>query len=212
MGRQPFSEQLRRAIEECGTSRYALARSVGVSDSALSRFMSGERGLTLATLDKLADALGLEIVIGVQRIPRNKPRGRRPAGGKQMAVNTAKRKRMSKFEWYCLAREFAIDAYENHLSSRRGIWFLEKLAVLCLYNNNAYANDPTLRDKETDEFRRRMKGEGIKELAYATYPPEGQEGAGYTYAMLIDAGEEKTDWVIETMMAIIAEKRRKLDR
>jgi hypothetical protein len=52
---------------------------VGVSDLALGRFVSGERGLTLATLDKLADALGLEIVIGVQKIRVTNPEaGDRP--------------------------------------------------------------------------------------------------------------------------------------
>jgi transcriptional regulator with XRE-family HTH domain len=212
MGRQPFSEQLRRAIEQSGTSRYALARSLGVSDSALSRFMSGERGLTLATLDKLVDALGLEIEIGVQKTPKKEPRGRRPAGGKQVAGNTTKRKRMTKRQWKLLAYKCALDACENHFPSRRGIWFFEDVEVLCLYNNNPWEDHPELRANETREFRRRMKEEGIKELAYETYPPEGQEDAGYTYAMIIDAGKEKEDWVAETMNAIVAKSYRKLER
>jgi hypothetical protein len=166
--------------------------------------MSGERGLTLASLDKLADALGLEIVIGVQKIPRPKPKGRKPAGGRQIAANATARKRMSKAQWHSLAYRCAFDACENHFPSRRGVWFLEDIGVLCLYNNNPYASDPTQRDKETDELRRRMKEAGIKELACATYPPEGEEDAGYTYAMLIAAEKEKADWVRETMEEIVA--------
>ena len=120
-----------------------------------------------------------------------------------MAANSTKRKRMSKLQWYSLAYMCASDACENHFPSRRGIWFLEDLGVLCLYNNNPYEKHPTLRDEETAEFRRRMKAEGIKELAYATYPPEGQEDAGYTYAMLIDVDEEKMGWVRDTMLEIL---------
>ena len=33
----------------------------GVSEATLSRFMSGERGLTLTVLDRLADYLGLTL-------------------------------------------------------------------------------------------------------------------------------------------------------
>jgi transcriptional regulator with XRE-family HTH domain len=192
----PFSEQLRQAIESSGTSRYALARSVGISDSALSRFMSGERGLTLASLDKLADALGLEVFIGVQKIPRHSPKGRRPARGSQMTT------KMTKALWQTLADDLAKDAHENYFPSRRGVWFLPSEGALCLYNNNPY-KDPMQRNEELAEFRDRMRAEGVKELAYATYPPEGREGAGYTYAMLIDAGKERMNWVADTMMRIV---------
>jgi transcriptional regulator with XRE-family HTH domain len=197
MSNIPFSEQLRRAIEASGASRYVIARSAGISDSALSRFLSGERGLNLATLDKLADALGLEIVIGVQKIQRPSPKGRRPAKGRQMIT------KLTKADWQRHARNFAQDACENHFSSRRGVWIIEDLGVLCLYNNNPYSQYPTLRDEELAEFRRRMKAEGIKELAYATYPPEGEEDAGYTYAMLIDAGEDRMSWVSNTMVDVM---------
>jgi transcriptional regulator with XRE-family HTH domain len=196
-----FSDQLRQAIESSGVSRYVLARSVGVSDSALSRFMSGVRGLNLSSLDKLADVLGLEIVVGVQKVPRPSPKGRRPAkGGQQMVAKT------TKASWQRLADALAWDAHENHFPSRRGVWFLKDEGVLCIFNNNPYAKYPTLRDEELAEFRRRMRAERIKELAYATYPPKGQEDAGYTYAMLIEAGEDKRDWVAETMTGIVVEK------
>jgi Helix-turn-helix domain len=58
--REVFSEQLRRAIRECGRSRYALSCETEVDQSTLSRFMQGG-GLSLAVVDKLVDALDLEV-------------------------------------------------------------------------------------------------------------------------------------------------------
>ena len=55
-----FSVQLRRAVRECGRSRYALSCETGVDQSTLSRFMQGG-GLSLNVVDKLMEALDLEI-------------------------------------------------------------------------------------------------------------------------------------------------------
>ena len=57
-----MSEQLRQAINTSQISRYRISKETGVSQAALSRFMSGERSLTLDTVDVLADFLGLELV------------------------------------------------------------------------------------------------------------------------------------------------------
>ncbi len=57
-----MSEQLRQAIETSQFSRYRISMETGVSQAALSRFMSGERSLTLDTVDVLADFLGLKLV------------------------------------------------------------------------------------------------------------------------------------------------------
>lgn len=57
---ETFSEQLRRAIRECGRSRYAISCETGVDQATLSRFMQGG-GLSLAVVDKLVEALDLEI-------------------------------------------------------------------------------------------------------------------------------------------------------
>jgi transcriptional regulator with XRE-family HTH domain len=56
------SSQLRRLIEGSGISRYRLAKLMEVEQSALSRFMSGERGLSMKALDRLGTVLGLEII------------------------------------------------------------------------------------------------------------------------------------------------------
>jgi transcriptional regulator with XRE-family HTH domain len=56
-----LSQQLRSHLRECGMSPYAIAKSSGVSQSVLSRFLAGERSPTLDTADKLAQVLGLEL-------------------------------------------------------------------------------------------------------------------------------------------------------
>lgn len=56
-----IESQLRQAILKAKLSRYALAKATGVSQAVLSRFVSGQRTLTLETAAKLAVALGLEL-------------------------------------------------------------------------------------------------------------------------------------------------------
>ena len=60
-GRGPVSRGLREAIDERGLTAYAAAKRAGVSVDAIQRFLKDERGLTLATVDKLARALGLSL-------------------------------------------------------------------------------------------------------------------------------------------------------
>ena len=48
-------------------TRYEIAKRTGIEQSALSRFMSGERGLSTATLDKLGGLLDLEVVVHGRR-------------------------------------------------------------------------------------------------------------------------------------------------
>ncbi len=55
------SEALREAISERGLTAYAAAKQSGVSVDAIQRFLNAQRGLTLSTVDKLADSLGLTL-------------------------------------------------------------------------------------------------------------------------------------------------------
>jgi len=57
-----ISEQLRAAILAAPVSRYRIAQETGVTEAALSRFVRGERGLDLSSVDKLAPYLGLALV------------------------------------------------------------------------------------------------------------------------------------------------------
>ena len=59
--KKSFTEQLRRVILDCGETRYSLAQRMGIAESTLSRFVNGSRGLSMDVLDRLFDALDLEI-------------------------------------------------------------------------------------------------------------------------------------------------------
>ncbi len=58
---QMVSQALREAISEQGLTAYAAAKRAGVSVDAIQRFLNEQRGLTLSTVDKLADSLGLTL-------------------------------------------------------------------------------------------------------------------------------------------------------
>jgi ribosome-binding protein aMBF1 (putative translation factor) len=60
--RDKLTDQIRRAIDESGVSRYRLWKETGIDQAVLSRFVAGKAGMTLKSLDVLADALGLRIV------------------------------------------------------------------------------------------------------------------------------------------------------
>lgn len=60
-GPKTVSEAIREAIRAQELTAYAVAKRAGVSVDAVQRFLNGERGLTLATVDKVAVALGLEL-------------------------------------------------------------------------------------------------------------------------------------------------------
>lgn len=57
-----LTEDLKRIIDAAPMSRYRLAKKARVSKTSLSRFMSGERGLSLPAIDRLGEVLGLRLV------------------------------------------------------------------------------------------------------------------------------------------------------
>jgi hypothetical protein len=61
VGGHVLSEALRKAIRESGKSVYQIAKEADVSPIVISRFLSGERDIRLATADKMAEALGLAL-------------------------------------------------------------------------------------------------------------------------------------------------------
>ncbi|MHC4400202.1 MAG: helix-turn-helix domain-containing protein [Planctomycetota bacterium] len=61
--RQKVSDQIRRLIDSSGMSRYRIAMRSGIDQSALSRFMTGERGLSMVALDALGELLDFEVVM-----------------------------------------------------------------------------------------------------------------------------------------------------
>jgi hypothetical protein len=99
-----------------------------------------------------------------------------------------------------LALLAAADAHGNHFEKSRGVWAAEDIpSTVVLFNNTPYAADPAARERETARIRARLRAEGIKELAYATYPPEG-EGAGHTYAMVLRADEGQRERLVQLVM------------
>ncbi len=66
-----MSDQIRRAIEESGLSRYRIAKATGVDEGILSRFMHGS-SMRTDTLDRIAECLGLVL--------RVDPKARRARG------------------------------------------------------------------------------------------------------------------------------------
>ena len=56
-----LSDALRKAIQESPKSVYQICQDAGISQIVVSRFLSGERDIRLATADRLARALGLAV-------------------------------------------------------------------------------------------------------------------------------------------------------
>jgi transcriptional regulator with XRE-family HTH domain len=60
--RTRLSDQLRRIVEESDVTRYRLSKETGITQSTLSRFVSGERGLSIEAMDALGEFFQLEFV------------------------------------------------------------------------------------------------------------------------------------------------------
>jgi len=73
-----FTDQIRRAVDASGMSRYAIAKRLGIPESSMSRFMTGG-GLSFENLDALAALLGLRVAA---RGKSGATRGTRQAGDK----------------------------------------------------------------------------------------------------------------------------------
>ena len=59
--RLSLSDELRQAVERSGLSRYSICQQTGIDQGSMSKFISGERGLAIESIDKLAELLGLHI-------------------------------------------------------------------------------------------------------------------------------------------------------
>jgi transcriptional regulator with XRE-family HTH domain len=80
--RTKLSDQIRQAIDASGVSRYAICKQIGLDQALLSRFMQGRSGLSVQTLDALADVLGLDLVArGPVRVSPPAKRGPKPKKG-----------------------------------------------------------------------------------------------------------------------------------
>jgi transcriptional regulator with XRE-family HTH domain len=57
-----LSYSLKKAMKQSTKSSYQIAKEAGVSQIMVSRFLSGERDIRLATADRLAHVLGLKLM------------------------------------------------------------------------------------------------------------------------------------------------------
>jgi transcriptional regulator with XRE-family HTH domain len=89
---ESFSDQLRRAIRDCGTTRSVLARRANVAESCLSRFMTGKAGLTISVIDRITDVLGVGLTPGPKLLPgrgRGRARGQKTGSKEKIQCLTS---------------------------------------------------------------------------------------------------------------------------
>jgi ribosome-binding protein aMBF1 (putative translation factor) len=67
-----LSDQVRDAIRESGMLAQEVAHGARIHKSAMSRFLSGERGLSIEGLDRIGVFLGLDIVVRSRRQKKKK--------------------------------------------------------------------------------------------------------------------------------------------
>lgn len=72
--RELLSDQIRRAIADAPISRYAICKQIDFSEATMSRFVKRKAGLSMEVLDKVADVLGLEIVVRGRATQQDKGR------------------------------------------------------------------------------------------------------------------------------------------
>lgn len=68
-----LTDQLRRAIDDSGITRYRIVKDAGINESALAQFYNGHRGLSMNALNALGEYLKLKIVLG-RKAPKRKGR------------------------------------------------------------------------------------------------------------------------------------------
>lgn len=56
-----FSDQLRQAVEDSDKTRYQISKETGIDQSILSRFVNRGAGVSMESIDKLCECLGLRL-------------------------------------------------------------------------------------------------------------------------------------------------------
>jgi predicted XRE-type DNA-binding protein len=70
------SDQLRRAIDQSGVSRYRIWKLTGVAQSTLSKFANKKTALSMEALDLIGEVLGMRIVVTKDASKAHKGKGR----------------------------------------------------------------------------------------------------------------------------------------
>ena len=61
---QSIADSLKQAIKASDRSVYQIAKESGISQIVVTRFLTGERDIRMATADKLARVLNLRLTVG----------------------------------------------------------------------------------------------------------------------------------------------------
>jgi ribosome-binding protein aMBF1 (putative translation factor) len=64
---EKLAEALRAAIQASEHSQASIAKETGIDSGIISRFVRGERTLTLSTASRIADMLGLELTTATKK-------------------------------------------------------------------------------------------------------------------------------------------------
>ena len=65
-----ITEQIQEAIRSGGMSRYAISKVTGIGQDHLCHFLKGESSMSLTTVDKVLNCLGLVVEIKPKRNTR----------------------------------------------------------------------------------------------------------------------------------------------
>ena len=60
-------DAMRKALRTAAISRYEVCKRTGVDQGHMSKFMSGQAGFSFETMERIADCLGVEIVVRPKR-------------------------------------------------------------------------------------------------------------------------------------------------
>jgi transcriptional regulator with XRE-family HTH domain len=69
-----LTDQIRKAIADSGETQYRICQNTGLDKTAIFRFMSGERGLSMEALNTLGDYLELSIVSNRKPVKEKNPK------------------------------------------------------------------------------------------------------------------------------------------
>lgn len=58
-----MSDEIRDAVNASEMSRYAICKVLGIAEATMSRFMNSKGGLSMDFIDRLAELLGMHIVV-----------------------------------------------------------------------------------------------------------------------------------------------------
>lgn len=76
-----FTQQVARAIETSGQTRYQIAKATGIEQSVLSKLVHGKGWIGKEGMDALAAELGLVVTVKNPKTAAKQPRKAKTAGG-----------------------------------------------------------------------------------------------------------------------------------